>query len=316
MLPTMKIGIIGAGKIGLAMGELAEKFANVVYLDKKEPYPNDYSLLNDTDLNFISVNTANLNGYEMDNIKDCLAKTKNLKNVVILSTCPPSFFESENNYIYSPLFIRQGTVKEDIINAEFVLIGHDKISPQPLIDFYTKIRPDYNYIKVSCKEAATIKMGINGFLTLKIAYANMIGDYCVENKMNQEAVLKAISDFRPVNPYYFKYGYGFGGPCLPIDNNALASELDKKLPIQIDEENKAHLEFQFNEFVKNKDKELEHTFENVSYKRGVPIIVHSQKLALAEKLARNGFKIKIKDTAEICDLVEIEYPHLFSFEKI
>lgn len=318
----MKIGIIGAGKIGMAMGELAEKFAKVVYIDIKKPFSCDYNLLCDADINFIAVNTTTEDGYNMKNIKSCLSKVKvnGLRNVVILSTCPPSFFNDEKiQAVYSPLFIRQGSIKEDILNAEFVLIGTHaggNEESKVLKEFYKKINKKYEFACMSQKEAATVKMGINGFLTLKIVYANMLGDYCIKEKMNPEVVLDAIATCKSINHYYFKYGDGFGGPCLPIDNRTLSKEIGKLLPLIIDQENKTHLDFQLSQFIAKNEKSLEYTFEGVSYKKGVPIIVHSQRLELAEKLARLGYKIKIKESKEVCNLINKEYPDLFLFEEI
>ena len=124
----MKIGIIGAGKIGTAMGNLAKNFSQISYVDVKTGYTNDYEILKNNDINFISVNTTSKNEYDMTNILSCLKESKknNLKTLVILSTCTPSFLSSEEflnlseEVIYSPLFIRQGKIEDDILNSEFV----------------------------------------------------------------------------------------------------------------------------------------------------------------------------------------------------
>lgn len=322
----MKIGIIGAGKIGLTLGQLAEKYGgNAIYVDVKPPYVNDYNLLIDCDVNFICVNTAFDEIYNAQNIVLCLSKAKEygLKNLVIVSTCPPSFFDLpefqvlSEDLVYHPLFIRQGSIEDDILYADFNLVGYkNSINLEPLISYYKLIGGCRHYVKVGFKEASIIKMGINGFLTLKIAYANMIGDFCVEQNLDPKTVLNAIGNFEPINNLYFGYGYGYGGPCLPIDNNSLYKEINRNLPIAVDDENKKHLDFQINEFIKTNNKNKEYVFEKVGYKPNLPIITCSQKLEMAYRLASLGYNIKIKDSKEICDLVESKYPKIFSFDKL
>ena len=59
-------------------------------------------------------------------------------------------------------------------------------------------------------------------------------------------------------------------------------------------------------------------FENVCYKNKclVPIIEESQKLVVAEALARkNYFHIIIRDTDVIVDEVKKEFGNLFEYEK-
>ena len=315
----MKIGIIGAGKIGKALGDLAEDFCDVVYVDVVPPYSNDYQTLLDADILFICVNTTDFEEYNTSNVSSCLKQIKDNQiesEVVVVSTCPPSFFDQNHDidFVYSPLFIRQGTIKQDIIDAELVLIGTNS-KDLKLFDFYSHIRSDYNYQVTSPKEAAVVKMGINGFLCLKVAYANMIGDFCVENELNPDIVLEAISNCKSVNSHYFRYGSGYGGPCLPIDNRTLSKEIKNDWPLRTDRANEEHLKFQFENFKAN-NKIGRYVFEKVSYKENVPMIIASQKLALAAMLANDGYDIVIKDSQEVCDLIELEHPALFSFETL
>lgn len=315
----MKIAIIGAGKIGTALGSMVKEFCEVVYLDKLAPYDLNYKKIKDCEIIFIAVATTDFEKYDTSNVTDCLNRLKENKiegQVAILSTCPPSFFDEPYDVIYNPLFIRQGNIEEDIRNAELVLLGNDSDNNSLIKNFYNKIRPDFHYVEVNKKEAATIKMGINGFLCLKVAYANMLGDYCIKQNINPYKVLQGISDCKSVNPYYFKYGFGYGGPCLPIDNATLADEIGNNWPRSVDQQNLMHLEFQIKHFTeKNTDRGLVYSFENLSYKKDVDIIVNSQKLEMAKRLAEMGYKILIKDRKSICELIAKENPGLFEFSN-
>lgn len=77
-----------------------------------------------------------------------------------------------------------------------------------------------------------------------------------------------------------------------------------------------HLEFQIKHFTeKNTDRGLVYSFENLSYKKDVDIIVNSQKLEMAKRLAEMGYKILIKDRKSICELIAKENPGLFEFSN-
>ena len=85
---------------------------------------------------------------------------------------------------------------------------------------------------------------------------------------------------------YLKYGFGFGGPCLPRDNKALAkygSEigLNALISIASDNSNFQHLEHQIDYFIQNNSKEKPVYIAGVSYKKNTDIIEESQQFKFA-----------------------------------
>ena len=314
--------IVGIGNIGKVFVELLENFYELILIDVFAPYSENYDKINDAELILVTVSTTSDSGYDMTNIVSTLSKIQNDKKIIILSTCPPSFFDTpaakdKTNLIYSPLFIRQGSIKQDVLNSDFVLAGSRDGNTNLVKKLYENFLPNVEIIQAGLKEIATIKMGINGFLCLKIVYANMIGDYCAANDLDCNLVLESISKFKPVNPYYFKYGFGFGGPCLPIDNTTLSKEINNSFLIRVDEENRKHLDFQVNNFIlKNPDKNFEYCFDNVGYKDNVLMFKNSQKLEFLKELFLNGYTIVIKETQSACDVINKIYPNMFLFDVI
>ncbi len=97
----------------------------------------------------------------------------------------------------------------------------------------------------------------------------------------------------------------------------LYQEIGNSFPKKVDLENQKHLHFMFLDFkLKNPDKTKTYEFEKISYKEGVSIIIASQKLELAIMLAKNEYNICINEKKEICDLIKIENPDLFTFKEI
>jgi len=173
--------------------------------------------------------------------------------------------------------------------------------------------------RMSPESAEITKLGVNCFVTTKVAFANMIGDMATKTKgASATDILSAIGDDSRVGSKYLKPGYGFGGPCFPRDNRALGNYakiigVEPIIPSATDYSNQFHAKFMAQQFLKeNKD---EYLFEDVAYKEKCPvaIIEESQKLYVALLLAKAGKKVTIKDRAEIIRLVQMEHGNIFHY---
>lgn len=268
---------------------------------------------------FIVVNTPSTWDYKYDhtNIEMIISKLiemgpqKNRKDLVINCTTFPGYtdelqkrLESFNYFVsYNPEFIAQGSIIEDQINADNVLIGEaDEIAGNKIQKIYSdlcKKNPIYN--RMSRMEAEITKISVNCFLTTKISYANMIGDIALRYGANPEIILKAIGTDSRIGSKYLNYGFGFGGPCFPRDNRALAKcaeevGVDAVISKATDESNKKHLEYQIDFFEKNnKDKNKSVEIDFVTYKKESVSVEESQQLKFALGLQEKGYKIKIND---------------------
>ena len=204
---------------------------------------------------------------------------------------------------YNPEFIAQGEIVKGLEQSDIVLIGteYQELSNE-LIQIYNRIQTTPVHAHVMSPKAAEItKIGINCFLTTKISYANMMGDILTKSNLGNEidSVLNAVGGDSRVGKKYMKYGFGFGGPCLPRDNRALghyANELGLKLnlPLTVDEFNKEHAEFIKNFFIgQNPDKAIPFVMNYVTYKRGTDILEESQQFKLCLDLLEEGYYVNV-----------------------
>lgn len=177
-------------------------------------------------------------------ISDVLDKIQEEKTVVIISTVLPGTLDKQilpivsswANLVYNPFFIAMGTTIDDFLNPEFVLVGADELKLdcqlgiEVLQEFYSTIHNKKFHV-VSYKEAELIKVSYNTFISMKIAYVNMLMEICHKIECNIDNVtdgLKLATD-RLISPKYLTGGMGDGGGCHPRDNIAmswLAKELD------------------------------------------------------------------------------------------
>lgn len=249
------------------------------------------------------------------------------RHLIIGSTVMPGYcdsialeFEKQNVSItYNPEFIAQGSIIHDQQHPDQLLIGEGhKDATQFLRKVYAKMCLSNPAIHIMSRKSAEItKLATNCFLTMKISFANSIGDLARRVGVEEDKILNAIGSDSRIGNKYLKYGFGFGGPCFPRDNQALmafANEQKTEIPlaeatIQV---NQNHLEFQLNELLKL-DQET-YYFDSVSYKKDTDIIEESQQLELAKLLVKNGKKVVITNSKKIKKIVELKYPNQFIFE--
>ena len=291
-----------------------------------------------SDILFILVATPSLsngkyNHAAVDSVAEQLIKLPtpcNKKQFIIGCTVMPGYSNklagvlSDFNYdvSYNPEFIAQGSILNDQLKPDMILIGEANKNAGDIIETV------YNDMCINrpCIErmdplsAEITKISLNCFLTTKITFANMVGDIAIKSGANQDAILKAIGGDSRVGPKYLKYGFGFGGPCFPRDNRALyiyADEInyDAKISKIVDSTNKYHLEFQIDQFIKNyKDTSIPVVIENVTYKPNTEILEESQQLLFAIGLAKTGIKVIIKENKNVVEKLKSLYNGLFEYE--
>ena len=345
----MKIGLIGAGRLGICLALLMERAGyEVIVSDCRDDYviglnnrivntnePQVAEMLDDAK-NFI----ATLDNVEV--IKQCdivytLVPTPSLpdgsydasavwqvvkdfqncefpiegKTFVVGCTTNPGdcemFQEQLSAYgvdvYYNPEFIAQGSIIKDLQYADMVLIGGEGKHLDVIKEIYTKIQLiEPKVHTMSTTAAELVKLAVNCFLSTKITYANMVGEVMALSGRECEIskVLKAIGDDTRVGSKYLKFGYGYGGPCLPRDNRAFAAHakklgLEYNLGLTTDSFNQEHSKFLVDWFVNKNEQDLPFCFHYVSYKEDTDIIEESQQYRLCCDLLNLNYKVYVID---------------------
>ena len=259
-----KIGFIGLGKLGLPCAEaIANKGFHVAGYDIKDKRSDLVEIRNsiedlcrDRDIVFVATPTPHEQGYDgrepisdkepkdfnYDSVKRVLKKCNrhmgSTQSLVLVSTVLPGTIRRELaplvtnvKLLYNPYLIAMGTVAEDLLNPEMIMIGTKKgvyktaHKAQQLENFYNQICDNNPRIEFGTwEEIESIKIFYNTFISNKIALVNMIQD--VAHKLGHTDVDKvtdalARSTKRIVSSAYMKAGMGDGGSCHPRDNIAL-----------------------------------------------------------------------------------------------
>jgi len=348
----MKIGIIGAGRLGITFALLCEKNGyDVIVSDVREDYvfnlnqricitnepliqsmlldaknfsatTNNIEVIENSDIIFTFVATpSTLDGnYDTARVFEVVAdfytaSSLNIplydKKFIVGCTTNPGDVEQVQTRLnmfniqvaYNPEFIAQGEIVKGLEQSDIVLIGTEYTElANDLIGIYNKIQTTpVNAYVMSPKAAEITKIGINCFLTTKISYANMMGEIMIKAGIQNEIdmVLSAIGGDSRVGKKYLKYGFGFGGPCLPRDNRALGHfannlGMELNLPLTVDNFNKEHANFVKNYFMgKNPDRSVPFVMEYITYKKGTDILEESQQFQLCIDLLNEGYTLHV-----------------------
>jgi len=344
----------GYNVCGVDINESYVSSLNKKRFKTKEPYYNDLiknsskfnattnlkTGLEHSDIIFIVVQTPNSGGekfYDHSILSNVLMKINEHKvtnkEIIIGCTCMPKYIDEVGEFLikdcsnsflsYNPEFIAQGEIIKGFLNPDIILLGTKSVYLKKKIkEIYSSfIKNKPKYCILSPLEAEIVKISINGFITTKLSFANMISDVCDNVCADKKKVLDSIGSDSRIGTKYFKPGYSFGGPCFPRDTKALKQFIDQNkinsgLLKETTNYNEEHITFQTNQLLKQN--KSEYVFENICYKENskIPIIEESAKLKIAKKLVKLGKKVLIRDEIQLINEVKKEYGNLFQYEVI
>lgn len=222
---------------------------------------------------------------------------------------------------YNPEFIAQGSIIRNQLYPDQILIGEaDPTIGDVLETIYRSMcKSDFTACRMNRISAEIAKLATNCFLTTKISFANSVGDLATTAGADAEKILEAVGADSRIGNKYLKYGFGFGGPCFPRDNRALNlfarnSGYNLLISEATDNVNRQHLQFQYEQYMKDHKPEEVIVFDEVVYKPGTVILEEAQPLELAIRLAKSGRKVIVREKAAIIEELTKKYGSLFQYE--
>jgi UDPglucose 6-dehydrogenase len=211
---------------------------NIEYSDNFE------NIVNNTDIAIILVNTPSnekgefSNKYIYDAVNNICEKLKNSNNedflFIISSTVMPcshdeivKIIESSTGkklnqgfgVVYIPDLVALGCVIKDFENPDVIIMGESDSKYGDVAEkIYSKIlKNNPPIVRMSLVEAEITKISLNAYITMKISFANFIGNVSEKFNANPHIITKALGYDKRISPYYIKSGLSFGGTCFPRD---------------------------------------------------------------------------------------------------
>tara|TARA_B100000131_G_scaffold120951_1_gene117985 strand:+ start:23923 stop:25089 length:1167 start_codon:yes stop_codon:yes gene_type:complete len=304
---------------------------------------------------FVNVRTESdsdgkYNHSQLDSLLDSIlriGKQKTHKHLVIATNVNPGYCSSLAEILeplnfsisFNPEYVQQGRIIDWDENPEIVVIGSNEkklgIEVESVIRSVCKNDPPFFHMDLLSAEIS--KLALNCFLTVKISYANSIGDLALKAGADPNKILEAIGADSRIGPKNLRYGFGYGGPCFPRDNKALlhyANKINAYTPLNesADKINNHHFDFLLKDFVDKYDLSVKvlfdgindidslddedtKVFDGLAYKRGTNILDDSQQFNFAFELAKKGYQVTINEIPEIEKEVKEKYGNLFKYQS-
>ena len=252
-------------------------------------------------------------------IGDAIGKKSDYHLVVLTSTVIPGATEGELKPLlegrskkhcgkefglcYNPEFVALGSVIHDLLNPDFILIGEsDSLSGSVLADLYKHICENNPPVaRMNFINAELTKLALNTYVTTKITFANMLACICEHSPgADVEVVTSALGLDSRIGSRYLKGAIGYGGPCFPRDNLALAAfarSVGASAPL-------AEITDIFNRQQVERLKKIIKSYLlpdgkvgilGLAYKANSDVIEESQGILLAQLLASDGVRVIVYD---------------------
>lgn len=260
------------------------------------------------------------NGYVVSAVRKIgkvLKKKDEFHLVVVTSTVMPKSMETEIipaleeasgkrlnrdfGICYNPEFIALGSVIDNLLNPDLVLIGEsDKKSGKILENFYLKFCINNPQIfRMNFVNAEIAKIALNSYITTKISFANTLAQICEKLKGGDVALVTEVlgKDAR-IGSKYLNGALPYGGPCFPRDNRAFshfANQVKISAPISeaTDIVNERFIRKMANDIAKITKGKV--SILGLAYKPDTDVAEESAGVKLANYLSRKGIKVSAWD---------------------
>jgi len=247
----MIVGIIGNGVVGQAVGQSYALQHEVRGYDinparSRNPLPE----VLDADVVFVCLPTPGKkceSGLDLSAIHGFFDTVKDSKyrasNFVLKSTVPIGTTRllrrmySLSNIVHSPEFLTARTAAQDAANPRVNIVGTDmnRSTLETCTDVLTKLYqqqfPSVPVMQVASDESEAIKLFLNGYFAVKVAYFNEVRSLADKLKLTWSLILVGMLSDGRIYPEHTQVPgpdgqRGFGGSCLPKDLEQLVEHFD------------------------------------------------------------------------------------------
>jgi len=239
-----KVGIIGYGFVGGAIGNALEMDATLIVMDPAKGHNATYEDLMSCSGIFVCVPTPQDDDGTCDtSILGGILHDLHSRGYtgVIISKCtaPADWYEARNiqhpNLIHAPEFLTAANAVRDYANGEFAFVGGRVAAYQKEAERIIRLsQRDLKSVTLcTIAEAAMAKYAINTFMATKVVFMNELEALCSTTGVDYNNVARMVTKDTRIGTSHMQVpgpdgAYGFGGACFPKDTSALLKYAEQK----------------------------------------------------------------------------------------
>jgi UDPglucose 6-dehydrogenase len=249
------VGFVGQGWIGKHYADdFEERGFSIVRYGLEPQYAANKGQIKDCDIVFIAVPTPSTPaGFDLSIVRDALGNVGQGKIAVIKSTMQPGSTEALQEafanvfVLHSPEFLREANAAYDAAHPARNIIGlpKDDQAYQEAAKRVIAVLPEAPYVRVcTAREAEYIKYAGNGFLFVKVVFANLIHDIATAEGCDWATIMEGLAADARIGPSHLTVmhesrpgvapGRGAGGHCFIKDMAALRELYERVLPDDVE----------------------------------------------------------------------------------
>ena len=287
-----------------------ENYLNNEGLKNSIDFTDNYELVNwkKTDIIMICVQTPSLENDEInlsflnDVFQEIEKHASNQSVICIKSTIHPNALKNvldstsftEQQIVFNPEFLREGSAFNDFFNPDRIVIGSiNESNSKKVAELYKGIDSDVLFTDPISSQL--IKYLSNAYLPLRLSFVNEASQIIKELGGNLSQTLEGIGLDKRIGKEYFRPSPGWGGSCFPKDVSEVISiskskNLDIPLISMIKESNEQH-KIWFSKYIQKL--QSENNYKNIvliglAFKENTDDLRHSPTIDLFKRLEKNN----------------------------